>query len=283
MHNSKGRPIMSHQNDTWHKALRFAPDDTGVDPETLAIEVADIEGLGIAQGETDIIVRFADARHYEEMVYVPYQGEILCEELQHFFFVPIETVEDMRFPVADQLSQERPKQIAVARHVPRLILSGGQSGSDLGALVGAARAGITTGGVAPKGYRTEKGPQPDVLKGFGLTEDDSSSYGPRTEKNAASSDATIIFSVNPRSGGTIKTIKSCLAAAKPFLVVNPEGQCRGDIDAFLAEHRPDILNIAGNRETVAPGITRRVANIVAELFGPEVTPQRGVAGDGFGL
>ena len=50
---------------------------------------------------------------------------------------------------------------------PKKIISGGQTGADLGALVGARRVGIETGGTAPKGFRTDRGLQP-VLRQYGL-------------------------------------------------------------------------------------------------------------------
>ena len=50
------------------------------------------------------------------------------------------------------------------------IISGGQTGADLGGLEGARDAGIETGGWAPAGYRTEIGDQEELLKGFGLKE-----------------------------------------------------------------------------------------------------------------
>jgi len=60
---------------------------------------------------------------------------------------------------------------------PDRIISGGQTGADLGGLVGARRIGIETGGTAPRGYKTEKGSQVDALKAFGLIEHTSPTIG----------------------------------------------------------------------------------------------------------
>ena len=48
------------------------------------------------------------------------------------------------------------------------IISGGQTGADMGALLAARDLGMESGGVAPKGWRTEDGPQETLLLSFGL-------------------------------------------------------------------------------------------------------------------
>ena len=53
---------------------------------------------------------------------------------------------------------------------PEKIISGGQTGADMGALLAARELGIPTGGVAPKGWLTENGPQEELLRNFGLIE-----------------------------------------------------------------------------------------------------------------
>src|SRR3982751_2173059 len=99
---------------------------------------------------------------------------------------------------------------------PALIISGGQTGADLGGLVGARKVGIATGGTAPKGYRTDAGPQPDVLRGFGLVEHRSAAYAPRTACNVRNSDATVLFG-QLTSPGTSLTIRLCRQYRKPHL------------------------------------------------------------------
>ena len=65
---------------------------------------------------------------------------------------------------------------------PDKIISGGQTGADIGGLIGAKRAGIKTGGTAPRGYKTEKGPQIQSLKYLGLVEHPSEHYRHRTQQ-----------------------------------------------------------------------------------------------------
>ena len=46
------------------------------------------------------------------------------------------------------------------------VVSGGQCGADLGGLLAAELLGIPTGGIAPNGFRTEKGKQPILSSRF---------------------------------------------------------------------------------------------------------------------
>src|SRR5262249_29141313 len=70
------------------------------------------------------------------------------------------------------------------------IISGGQTGVDQGALCAARKAGFPTGGWAPKGWLTERGPAPWLAE-LGLLQHASPSYPLRTRANVAASDATL--------------------------------------------------------------------------------------------
>lgn len=148
--------------------------------------------------------------------------------------------------------------------VPKKVISGGQAGADCAGLVGAERAGVPTGGVAPAGWRTEKGPQPEALRDrFGLTEHSSSAYPPRTEENVVNSNATVIYSSNANSPGTVQTVNFCVKHSKPYLMVNPFSEDAIMLTrSFLLHERPMVLNIAGNRESKSKGISVQVAKIV---------------------
>lgn len=151
-------------------------------------------------------------------------------------------------------------------HRPSKIISGGQTGADIGGLVGAKRVGIPTGGYAPRGYKTEAGNQPEVLKGFGLIELPSSNYKHRTKQNVFSSDATLIVSTDPTSNGTQLTIRYCKEFKKPFLLIDPGKDCHEIIREFLDNHGPMVLNIAGNRESKSKGIASRTADIIQTVM-----------------
>ena len=146
------------------------------------------------------------------------------------------------------------------------VISGGQTGADLAGLVAAKRCGIETGGLAPKGFRTEKGKKPDLASLYNLRDHPSSSYIPRTFANAEIADATLILSPQRSSSGTKLTIKACRRAQKPFLLVNPLTDNIDNALAFLKEHQPAILNVAGNRESVCKGLTKGGATFLVILF-----------------
>lgn len=151
------------------------------------------------------------------------------------------------------------------------VISGGQTGADLSGLCAAERCGIATGGWAPKGYRTEKGKQLCLKTRFGLKEHADWRYDPRTRLNVQESDVTIILSPVAKSSGTKLTIGACNGNSpkKPYLLVQDVTQtkeCIDEVVGFLIKHAPKIINIAGNRETVYPGLTRIGRDILIEVF-----------------
>lgn len=143
---------------------------------------------------------------------------------------------------------------------PSKIISGGQTGADMGGLLGAQDCGIPTGGVAPKGYRTERGPQP-LLQVLGLTESPYSDYQRRTADNVRQSDGTAIFG-NTRSAGSRLTLQLCRHNNKPF-IENPDAD---QLRWFVVNHAISTLNISGNRESGNPGIEEAVRDTVVEAF-----------------
>src|SRR5262252_8678423 len=100
----------------------------------------------------------------------------------------------------------------------RKIISGGQTGADIGALIAARELGIKSGGVAPRGWLTENGPQEQLLRGFGLAECDEDGYEARTRRNAAISDGTLL--VGPHtSGGSALTYETVRQLGKPLFLL----------------------------------------------------------------
>jgi hypothetical protein len=156
-----------------------------------------------------------------------------------------------------------PRALALPRW-PAKIISGGQTGADIGGLVGARRVGIATGGTAPRGYRTDAGPQPVILKQFGLVEHPSSSYRPRTTANVLDSDATVLFGQLDSPGCTL-TLKLCKQYRRPKL----ENPSAAELRRWVTVNQIATLNVAGNRERLNPGIARRVARIIATAFRTE--------------
>lgn len=130
------------------------------------------------------------------------------------------------------------------------IISGGQTGADLAGLQAAQSLGIQTGGTAPKGYRTEIGPNPELHTLYGLVESPSTNYLHRTAENIRNSDATVIFG-NTMSPGSRQTINIAASQNKP-LIINPTPEA---LREFLINHEVEVLNVAGNRASVNPKVT----------------------------
>ena len=130
------------------------------------------------------------------------------------------------------------------------IISGGQTGIDRMALGVAKSLGIPTGGTAPKGYKTEDGPDLELKTIFGLDESWSSSYNPRTIKNVQDSDGTILYG-NMSSPGSKLTISVCKENEKKY-ICNPNPD---ELVEFIDDNKIEILNVAGNRMSKLSNIT----------------------------
>lgn len=152
-----------------------------------------------------------------------------------------------------------------------MVISGGQTGVDLGALKGATELGIKTGGFAPYQFLTEKGKQKNLLSSYGLIEDISlrystkpiedykdlarQSYRSRTELNVIFSGGTIVFDLTNNyqkrgklTPGSQLTVNSCKKYGKPYLI-NPSPS---QFKTWVTLNNIKILNVAGNRESVSP-------------------------------
>lgn len=160
------------------------------------------------------------------------------------------------------------------------LISGAQSGADM-AVVGAAQAlDLNFGGYAPKGWKTENGPMPE-LETMGFLEAPSEDYVERTRLNVMLADATVIF--GKRSRGSNRTEEECRQAGKPCYwimwpvhptikgkAVNGTYYDSPNHIAFrlwIARHRVKILNVAGNRESKNPGISEFVKLFLIKALG----------------
>lgn len=154
---------------------------------------------------------------------------------------------------------------------PKIIISGGQTGADMGGLRAAKQLGIATSGWAPKDYWTEKGSNPELGSVYSLMEHETKyDYAPRTAANVEMADATVIF--GRRSPGSNLTESLCAKREKPLLWLRfPIDTLTGALSAarfriWLAQHDPLILNVAGNRESVTPGIELAVMQFLLKTL-----------------
>lgn len=142
------------------------------------------------------------------------------------------------------------------------IVSGAQTGADRGGLDAAVHCGLLCGGWVPKGWRAENGRVPAEYLHLGLRETGSKDYAVRTEANVKDSDATVIFTRGELEGGSLKTAEFAHKHLKPCLHVdldNLDHQKAVDtVTAWIADQCPPEcdLNVAGQRESKAPGIQR---------------------------
>jgi hypothetical protein len=170
------------------------------------------------------------------------------------------------------------------------IRSGGQTGVDRAALDVALLAGISYSGWCPKGGWAEDYPQPPGLLAVypRLTETPSANPKQRTAWNVRDSHATLILQPEieeldkPRSSlGTEFTYDmASLIFLRPCLVLNPasteaaftEAETRAKqwlaqvTDALNLEIF--ILNVAGPRESEAPGIYTKTLQLLHSIFQP---------------
>lgn len=143
------------------------------------------------------------------------------------------------------------------------IVSGGQSGADQAGLDWAIAHQIPYGGWCPKGRRSEDG---KISETYSLIETPDSNYLQRTEWNVRDSDATLIFTMSDKlDGGSKQTAKFAEKLGKPYLHFRP-GVHPKFIARFLAKNQVKILNIAGKRESSAPGIGKLVTAALDEAI-----------------
>jgi hypothetical protein len=144
------------------------------------------------------------------------------------------------------------------------IVSGGQTGADRAALDVALELGIASGGWCPKGRRAEDITIPDQ---YPLEETPSRDYPQRTEWNVRDSDATLVLTLGTPDRGTALTLRLAARAGKPHLALDVGHDPDPNVALrWLERHRVRVLNVAGPRESRAPGIGRAAAGFLRSLL-----------------
>lgn len=148
------------------------------------------------------------------------------------------------------------------------VISGLQTGADIAGIIAAQKCGIEIGECwMPKGFRTEKGPRPEYAQLYNARETASSGYTARTAQNIQSSDGTIIFSRNMNSPGTLQTLSLLTKWGRPkYIPQSNSSQEVINVVEWLKEENIYCLNVAGNRESVAPGIQANVEAFLTKVF-----------------
>jgi hypothetical protein len=150
------------------------------------------------------------------------------------------------------------------------IWSGGQSGVDRAAHDAALEMGVPIRGWIPRDRWAEDGRIADRYTG--LVETDSADVSVRTELNVRDSDATLILTMGPPTGGTEWTRRCAVAHKRPVLVIDLES-----LDIAEAARRasawldtlpaPIRLNVAGPRASKAPTVSGLARAVILQLLG----------------
>jgi O-acetyl-ADP-ribose deacetylase (regulator of RNase III) len=100
----------------------------------------------------------------------------------------------------------------------------------------------------------------------------SADYAVRTEQNVRDSDATLRIAFNWNSPGEIRTAKAIADLEKPHFDIGLDEHMRPDPEriakaiAWLRELGPIELNVAGNSEKTAPGISAAAEEIIYQIL-----------------
>jgi hypothetical protein len=184
----------------------------------------------------------------------------------------LQELEDrLRMRRQEQAQQDENPQPRAAVELPyglRRIVSGGQTGADQAALLWAAEHGVPTGGWVPMGRLAEDGEIPVRIQG--LVEAESNDPAVRTRLNVRDSDATLILSMGPLTGGSALTLRRARELARPVLHLELGAMTReeavAELQAWLAETRPERLNVAGPRASKEVDVGRAVVELLDEAL-----------------
>lgn len=144
------------------------------------------------------------------------------------------------------------------------VISGGQTGADLGALRAAKAAGVATGGYAARSWQTEAGPAP-WLRNYGLVECPAAGYPARTRLNVAAADGVLWLGDNESPGGRL-TLSCARAKRIPALVVPFGAGVAAPAVEWVRGLGPATLMVAGNRESSCPGIGAWAETFVGDVL-----------------
>lgn len=148
----------------------------------------------------------------------------------------------------------------------RKVVSGGQTGAAEAGWRAALACGISTTGWMPPGFLTEHGPRPDFAPTYNAREACNHSEERLVEANVCDSDGTLWFGTD-RGDGASDIILSCVTNGRPYLVIDPDDpDAMGDVLDWLHEREVKSLNVAGDTESITPGIGRRVEEFLIKVF-----------------
>lgn len=134
---------------------------------------------------------------------------------------------------------------------------------DRAALDAALELGLLCGGWCPLGRLAEDG---TIDPRYPLTETPGKQYIQRTRWNIRDSDGTLVLNRGELSGGTLETVRYAEQSGKPVLVIDiDEPFATGSFVNWCRAHKIVTLNVAGPRESKAPGVYARSLALLRSL------------------
>jgi hypothetical protein len=153
------------------------------------------------------------------------------------------------------------------------VISGGQSGADIGGLKAAKACGIATGGWMPKGFLTEDGPRPEYERLYGMFALPTSEYTKRTRRNVEFARGTLCIARRWNADGVAATLRYAEELRRPMLKIDypksPRARLKTapeEIYRWLVDNNIFVLNVAGNRESNAEGIEQFTYELMVQVF-----------------
>lgn len=146
------------------------------------------------------------------------------------------------------------------------VVSGGQTGVDRAALDVALAMGVEVGGWCPRGRWAEDGPIPEH---YPLSETKSTDAHVRTQRNVEASTATLVLTRGSPMGGVRYTVEIAESIRRPLLMIDLNDGAPDHIQAiatWLDQVRPAVLNVAGPRESGAPGVSEQTKHLLKRAF-----------------
>lgn len=142
------------------------------------------------------------------------------------------------------------------------IVTGGQTGVDRAALDAALSLGVPVAGWCPAGRLAEDGPIPVR---YPLRETPSEDRAQRTEWNVERSDGLLVLTSGHDSPGTELAIRTALANDHP---VRQQSVYDSATEAltWLDRNHIQVLNVAGPRESEAPGLYKLAHTWMLQLL-----------------
>jgi hypothetical protein len=144
------------------------------------------------------------------------------------------------------------------------VISGGQTGVDRAALDAAMMLGIAIGGWCPRDRWAEDGAIPSK---YPLEETKSHDRSERTARNVQASSATLILHDGANSPGTRFTEELARSGGKPCLVAMiHHPRIVESVRHWLDRLKPDVLNVAGPRESESPGVYEEALEKLVQIL-----------------